>query len=253
MTRPPDRPVILITGAARRIGLAIARAFAIAGCDLVITYNTSRDHAQAAQASLADLGARVRLEHLNLDDPGLVEAFAARMAQSLDRLDGVVHNASIYALTPLSDVTPEDATRFFRINALAPLILSRGVAERLAESLLPGGGSIVALTDVHAMGRPRLHYTPYAMSKAALSEMVRSLARELAPRVRVNGVAPGVIAWPETGHDADPETQRSYLRRVPLARAGTPDDAAEVVRWLTLSATYITGEIIRLDGGRALA
>ena len=91
------------------------------------------------------------------------------------------------------------------------------------------------------------------MSKAAIVEMVRSLARELAPQVRVNGVAPGVVAFPESGPDADEKAQQAYLRRVPLGRSGTPEDAAEMVRWLALDATYVTGEVIRLDGGRWLA
>lgn len=253
MTRASDKPVILITGAARRIGFAIARAFAAAGCDLVITYHTSRDHAVAAQSTLTDLGARVQIEQLDLGDPHAVEAAGQRLERSLDRLDGLIHNASLYSPTPLSDVTGEEALALYRVNALAPLLLTKRLASRLSESSLPGAGSVVAMTDVHAMGRPRVGFSAYAMSKAALTEMVRSLARELAPRVRVNGVAPGVVAWPETGRDADPSAQAAYLRRVPLARAGTPDDAAETVRWLTLSAAYITGEIIRLDGGRALA
>ena len=93
-------------------------------------------------------------------------------------------------------------------------------------------------------------FVAYAMSKAALAEMVRSLARELAPRVRVNGVAPGVAAWPESGRESDVEAQQAYLKKVPLARAGTPEECAEVVRWLALEATYLTGEIVRFDGGR---
>jgi pteridine reductase len=113
---------------------------------------------------------------------------------------------------------------------------------------------MVAMCDIHALGEhglPRSHeYLAYAMSKAALAEMVRSLARELAPRVRVNAVAPGVAAWPESGRESDKAAQQAYLSKVPLARAGTPEECAEVVRWLALEATYLTGEIIRFDGGR---
>ena len=112
------------------------------------------------------------------------------------------------------------------------------------------------MCDIHALGEhgiPRSKdYTSYAMSKAALAEMVRSLARELAPRVRVNAVAPGVALWPESGPDADTAMHNSYLSKVPLARAGTPEECADVVRWLALEATYLTGEIIRIDGGRNL-
>jgi pteridine reductase len=109
------------------------------------------------------------------------------------------------------------------------------------------------MVDMHALGRPRMGMSAYAMSKAALVEMVRSLARELAPAVRVNGVAPGVVAWPESGYEADRAMQQRYLERVPMKRAGTPEDAAGAVRWLALEAPYVTGEIIRVDGGRWLA
>jgi pteridine reductase len=117
---------------------------------------------------------------------------------------------------------------------------------------MEGGGSIVAMCDIHAMGRPRKEYLAYSMSKAALAEMVQTLARELAPRVRVNGVAPGVVVFAESGADADPAMQKAYLSRVPLGRSGTPEDAARAVRWLAMEATYVTGEIVRLDGGRWL-
>ena len=133
------------------------------------------------------------------------------------------------------------------------MLLTKHLAAKLADSPLKGGGAVVALCDMHAMGRPRKDFSAYSMSKAALAEMVQSLARELAPKVRVNGVAPGVVAFPEAGHESDPEMQKAYLSRVPLQRAGTPEDAAEAVRWLALDATYVTGEIVRLDGGRWLA
>jgi pteridine reductase len=135
---------------------------------------------------------------------------------------------------------------------VAPLILTARLAPLLRESERPGGGSVVAMVDILAMGKPRRDFVAYSMSKAALAEMVRSSARDLAPHVRVNGVAPGVVAWPDAGAEATPEAQERYLRRVPLGRSGTPEEAAEVVRWLALDATYVTGEIIRVDGGRSI-
>ncbi len=117
---------------------------------------------------------------------------------------------------------------------------------------MKGGGAVVAMADIHAMGLPRPAFSAYAMSKAALVEMVRSLARELAPRVRVNGVAPGVVAWPEQGYESESGAQAAYLKRVPLARAGAPEEAAAAVAWLAMDATYVTGQILRLDGGRSL-
>ncbi len=249
----PSRPVVLITGGARRVGLASARAFARAGCDLIITYRESGDDAGAARDELSRLGASVRVERLDLGDLAAVEAWGGRMARELPRLDVLVHNASIYAPTPLGTLTGDDVMRFYRVNAAAPLLLSRHLSPRLAESPLAGGGAIVAMADMHVLGRPRKDFAAYAMAKAALVEMVRTLSRALAPRVRVNAVAPGVVAFPESGYESDAEAQREYVARVPLKRAGTPEDAAEAVRWLALDAHYITGEVVRVDGGRWLA
>jgi pteridine reductase len=236
-----------VTGGARRVGRAIALELARSGCQVTITY--SRSEAEA-QATAAELGAGARALKLELDDLGAVEEFAQRLSR--EPLDVLVHSAAIYSPTPLDAVSPQDSLRFFRVNALAPLLLSKQFAARLAESKLEGGGAIVAMADIHATGLPRKEFSAYAMSKAALVEMVRTLAVELAPRVRVNAVAPGVVAWPESGYESDEAAQREYLKRVPLARAGTARDAAEAVRWLALEARYVTGQVIRVDGGRSL-
>jgi pteridine reductase len=243
----------VVTGAAKRVGLAIARTFAQAGFDLVLTYRSSRERAHDAAAELRKLGGSVRLEALDLDRLGDVTTCGMRLAHELRRVDVLVHNASIYEPTPMGSLVAEDLLKNYRVNAAAPMLLTKQLAAKLAESPLKGGGAVVAMCDMHAMGRPRKDFSAYSMSKAALAETVQSLARELAPKVRVNGVAPGVVAFPETGHESDAEMQKEYLSRVPLKRAGTPEDAAEVVRWLALDATYVTGEIVRLDGGRWLA
>jgi pteridine reductase len=249
----PDRPLAIITGAARRVGLAIARELAAAGCDLVITYRTSRDEAHRAAEELRVTGASVRLEQVDLADLAAAETLTQRLATELPRIDILIHNASIYDATPLTSIDARDLLSHFTINAASHALLSARLAPRLAESPLPAGGAIVAMCDIHAMGRPRREFLAYSMSKAALAEMVYSLARELAPRVRVNGIAPGVVAFADHGPDADPKLQQAYLSRVPLKRSGTPEDAAKVVRWLALDAAYTTGEIVRVDGGRWLA
>ncbi|MBL9032981.1 MAG: SDR family oxidoreductase [Phycisphaerae bacterium] len=247
------RPVALVTGGVRRVGLAIARALARSGSDLILTFRTNADEARAAATEIERLGGRASVERLDLDDLGAVEAFGARLAADLPRFDVLVHNASVYAPTPLATLDAAAMLSHFRINAAAPLLLTRHLAPRLRESSRPGGGAVVAIADMHALGRPRLGHAAYSMSKAALVEMVRVLARELAPRVRVNAVAPGVVAFPDSGPESSAEFQERYLARVPLARAGTPGDAAEAVRWLALDAPYVTGEVIRVDGGRWLA
>lgn len=241
------RPRALVTGGARRVGLAIAEALGRSGCDVAITFRSS-DPSMALERIRA-AGVEASAHRLDLEDLGDLERFAREIGGA--GLDVLVHNASVYE----ADADPPDdsvALRAMRVNAAAPLLLSRLLADRLGASGLAGGGSIVAMCDVHAQGVPRAGYSAYSMSKAALAEMVRSLAVDLGPRVRVNGIAPGVVAWPESGADTDPEAQRAYLRRVPLARAGTPAEAAEAVRWLALEATYVTGQILHLDGGRSL-
>jgi pteridine reductase len=250
---PPGRPVVVITGGARRVGLAIANTMARAGCDLILTYNTSEAEAEQAAAVLRGFGVEVILEQADLSDTIEVERLGRRIASAARRVDVLSHNASVYEPTPLREVTAEIALRQYTVNALAPLLLTKNLFPLLSRSTLPGGGSVVAMADMHAMGRPRTDFSAYSMSKAALIEMIRCLARDMAPKVRVNGIAPGVVAFPESGHESTPELQAKYLSRVPLGRSGTPGDAAEVVRWLALEAHYITGEVVRVDGGRWLA
>lgn len=245
-----ERPLALVTGGSVRVGRAVCLSLARAGCDVALTFRSSAREAVATVEGVRSLGAEGACLLLDLDSPEGVKDFAASFAGERGRLDILVHNASTYEPSPLELVTGDGALGDYRVNALAPLLLSAGLTPLLRESGLKGGGSIVAMCDIHAMGRPRRGFVAYEMSKAALAAMVAALARELAPGVRVNGVAPGVVAFPESGPDADPEMQRRYLSRVPLARAGTPEEAAEAVRWLALEATYTTGQIVRLDGGR---
>lgn len=247
------RPAALITGAAKRVGRTIALHFARAGYDIIATYRSSADEAASLKREITALGTTCTLLPLDIADLDAVEAVGASLAAQLPRLDVLVHNASEYQPTPLREIDAAHALRFYTINALAPLLLTKSLAPLLEKSPHPAGGSVIAMADMHVLGRPRREFAAYAMSKAALVEMVRSLARELAPRIRVNAIAPGVIAWPDQGYESDTHTQQAYVARVPLARAGTPDDAANAVLWLARDATYITGEIIRIDGGRWLA
>lgn len=247
-----DRPVAIITGGVRRVGRATAEAFARAKYDLVLTYHTSDAAARQAADQLCQLGVAVHLVALDLNDLNEVAATAAQLRDDLPRIDVLVHNASVYGPTPIEDVSAADAMMYYRVNAAAPLILSKELAPKLAASDRPGGGAIVAMSDIHTIGRPRKAFSAYSMSKAALAEMVQSLARELAPSVRVNAVAPGVVAWPESGSESTLAEQTDYIKRVPMARSGTPEEAAEAVRWLAIDATYTTGQIIRVDGGRFL-
>ena len=240
------RPVAFVTGAARRIGAAIARALHDDGYDLALHHHASASEAETLAAELD--GARpgsVLLLAAELADletlPGLIDTTLARFG----RLDALVNNASAFFATPLATATPAQARTLFAVNALAPWQLAQAAAPHLAAAR----GAIVNLVDIHAE-RPLREHALYGASKAALVHLTQALALELAPKVRVNAIAPGAILWPEGGK---PESvQDAILARVPLARTGTPEEVAAAVRWLLREATYTTGQVLRLDGGRAL-
>lgn len=247
-----ERPVALVTGGAKRVGRAIAMELARAGCDLVVTYRSSDDEARTLADEAERHASSVRFDRLDLADADATDRYARTLRGKLGRLDVLVHNASVYEPSDLADVTGERAARDMRVHAISPLVLTSRLAPLLTTSALPGGGCVVCMCDIHAMGLPRKGFAPYAMSKAACVEMVRSLAIDLAPGARAVGIAPGVIAWPDGGYESDEAAQRAYLERVPLARAGTPEEAAGLVRYLALESTYITGQVVTLDGGRSL-
>lgn len=255
-----ERPLALVTGGALRVGRAVCLALARSGCDVHLTYRSSVDEADELCKTLGLIPQRkneapivATATRLELDDLAAVEAFAGSLSRGARGVDILVHNASVYGPSPLDMLDAEDALRHYRVNALAPLLLTRGLASRLSDSALRGGGSVVCMCDIHASERPRRNFVAYSMSKAALEQMVRTLALDLAPKVRVNAVAPGAVAFPESGYESDPGMQERYLRRVPMERVGTVDEAAEAVRWLALDATYTTGLVVRVDGGRWLA
>ena len=243
----------IVTGAARRVGRAVALELARHGWDLLLTHHTrgaeTLQTADDARAAAGESGRTidVRTEALDLSDLAAVERFGR--AHASHTADALVLSAASYTRTPFGSIDAATAEREMRINALAPLLLVQALAPALARSSLHGGGAVLAFGDIHAMGRPRRAFAPYLMSKSALHSMVEALALELAPTVRINGIAPGVVAWPD---DAPAEERASYESRIPLVRAGTPDDAARLVRSMIEDMPYVTGTVIRLDGGRWL-
>jgi pteridine reductase len=239
-------PVALVTGAARRIGAAIARRLHADGYDLALHYHASAADMRVLAAELessrpgsvlplqADLAAFDRL-------PELVAQAVGRFG----RLDGLVNNASAFFPTPMGTATPAQWDTLFAVNARAPFFLAQAAAPHLAAS----GGAIVNLADVYAL-QPRADLAVYAASKAALLGATRALAVALAPRVRVNAIAPGAILWPDA--DMDEDLQQALLAKTPLGRTGTPEEIAGVVAWLLRDAGYVTGQVLRVDGGRHL-
>lgn len=250
-----SRSVALITGGARRVGAAIASEFSCRGMDLIITYHTSGDEAHELERKIErEHGVRVATVRCDLADPDAAARACARAAEKAGRVDVLVHNASAYFPTPLDpELSWETVRDMYAVNAASPLLITAALAPMLTRSTMIGGGCVVAMGDIHAMGRPRKGFAAYGMSKAALTEMVRVLARELSPGARAVGIAPGVVDWPESGYESDATAQEAYLQRVPLRRAGTPQEAAALAAALALDHTYINGQVVRLDGGRWLA
>jgi pteridine reductase len=247
MTPRQDRPVALITGAARRVGAVIARTLHAAGYDLALHYRHSVDEARALAEELQASRARSVLPvQADLADPAAPASSIESVVAHYGRLDTLVNNASAFFPTPVGDATQAQWETLFASNARAPFFLSQAALPALREAR----GSIVNLVDIYAE-RPLADHPLYCMAKAALAAMTRSLALDLAPEIRVNGVAPGAVMWPNDGKPYD--DQQAMLARTPLKRAGTPEDVAATVLWLLRDAPFVTGQIIRVDGGRTLS
>ncbi len=240
-------PVALITGSARRIGAAIARHLHAAGYDLALHYRSSSAEMQALAAELesARRGSVLTLQ-ADLSEFDRLPELVAKAVGHFGRLDALVNNASAFRPTPIGTTTPQQWDELFASNARAPFFLAQAAAPHLKAS----HGAIVNLVDIYAE-KPLAGHTVYCMAKAALLMATKSLALELAPEVRVNAIAPGAILWPEQDHSDT--AKQTMLGRTPLARTGTPEEIAEAVRWLLQDATYTTGQVMRVDGGRTLA
>ncbi len=242
-----DRPVALITGAGRRVGAVIARTLHAAGYDLALHYRHSIDDARMLADELEQRrsGSTLLLQ-AELADISALPVMIEQLLAHYGRLDALVNNASAFYPTPLGTVTAQQWNELFASNAQAPFFLSQAAIPALREA----HGGIVNMIDIYAE-RPLADHPLYCMAKAALAAMTRSLALDLGPDIRVNGVAPGAVMWPSDGKPyAD---QQAMLARTPLQHAGTPDDVAGAVLWLLRDAPFVTGQIIRVDGGRTLS
>ena len=240
------KPVALVTGGAKRVGRAIVEKLAGEGFNVAFTYHGSDAAAAEMVTQFTDRGIDAVSIQVDLTDPDpATTEVAKRIATQFGRLDVLVNNASLYEPSGLSETSLGQLRRFQAIHVESPLLL----CQRLTPLLRAGdGGHVINMVDLLAE-RPWPQYLAYCTTKAALVNLTLGLARELSPQVTVNGIAPGVVEWPSGYPDSEKE---NYLKRVPLARAGTPEGVAALVHFLVTKGTYITGQIIRLDGGRSL-
>lgn len=246
MNQQAMAPVVLVTGGAKRVGAEIGRQLHAAGARLALHCRHSRDDADRLAAGFnalrADSALVLQADLLDGDSlPALVEAVVGHFG----RLDGLVNNASSFFPTAIGQIGEAAWVDLIGSNLKAPLFLSQAAASWLQES----GGAIVNIIDIHAE-RPLKGYPLYCAAKAGLLGLTRALALELAPRVRVNGVAPGPIEWPDDGQLA-PAERDAIVAHTLLGRTGTPSDIARTVRFLLFDAPYITGQIVSVDGGRS--
>ncbi|PTU63712.1 pteridine reductase [Chromobacterium sp. Panama] len=243
-----EQRVALISGAARRVGAGIARHLHARGLRVVLHYRGSRGEAEALAAELnAARPDSARLLQGDLLDTAALPALAARAVAAFGRLDGLVNNASSFFPTEVGRIDEAAWHDLMGSNLKAPLFLSQALAPELAKRR----GAIVGIADIH-VERPMARHVVYNLAKAGHAQLIRSLAIELAPAVRVNGVSPGVNLWPEDDASFDAAERAEIEASIPLRRTGVPEDIARAVAFLLLDAGYVTGQILAVDGGRSV-
>lgn len=245
-TDPFSERVVLVTGAAKRVGAALARGFHAQGARVAIHFHRSFDAAQSLHDSLnaqrADSAILVQADLL--DFAALPNVVATTIAK-LGRLDVLINNASTFYPTPLGSISLEQWDDLIGTNLKAPLFLSQAAAPHLRKQ----SGLILNLIDIHGQ-RPLPSHPVYSTAKAGLAMLTRSLARELGPEVRVNGIAPGPILWPEGGMDES--LKNEIVSKTLLKRSGSPDDIVKAALFFAIDAPFVTGQILAVDGGRSV-
>ena len=244
-----DAPVALITGAAKRVGAAITEQLHALGWRVLV-------HCHHSEADAESLCQRLNAQRLdsahyfvaNLADANAITTLAEKAQTHWGRLDALVNNASSFYPTPFISASQNDWDLLFASNARAPYFLSQALRPALAAR---GAGAIVNIIDIHA-AYPLQNHSLYCMAKAANAAMTRALAKELAPAIRVNGVSPGAIAWPEGSGEMSEAMKADILRSVPMGRVGGVEAVAEAVVFLITGTSYINGQIIAVDGGRTV-
>ena len=236
--------VVLVTGAARRVGRAIALRMAGSGCHVAIHYNTSPEEASEAVDHCRAAGARAEAFDADLTDLDASADLVQRVLRHFGRLDVLVNNAAAFTAMAIDQFSAVEWERTLRINLTAPMVLAHAARGALRQSR----GRIINLCDV-STSRPWPDHLAYMVSKGGLDTLTKVLARALAPEVNVVGIAPGVAVWPEHYDEA---TRARLTKRIPLGRAGTPEDIAAAVHFVLADGDYLTGAILPIDGGRHL-
>jgi len=236
----------LVTGAAKRIGAVVATTLHEAGANVVIHYHRSAAEAEQLAAELNGRRASSAFTApADVRDVAELQRMAKQVLERTGRLDVLVNNASNFYPTPLGTVTEENWYDLMGSNLKAPLFLSQA----MLPALRTANGVIINIVDVHSQ-RPLRDHVVYGAAKAGLAMLTRSLAKDLGPHVRVNGVSPGAIIWPEEG--MSDHLRAAIIRQTALKRSGTPEDIAAAVLFLVRDAPYVTGQIIAVDGGRSV-
>jgi len=237
---------VLITGGAKRLGAAIGRRLHAAGANVVVHYHQSRPAADALVAEFEALRAGSALAvRADLHDVARLPDLAQAALAHFGRLDVLVNNASTFYPTPVGSITLQQFDDLIGTNLRAPLFLSQAATPALRESR----GLIINMVDIHGR-RPLKAHPVYSSAKAGLIMLTKSLARELGPEIRVNGIAPGPVLWPE--RDLDAALKEEIVARTALKRSGSPDDIASAALFFAAEAPYVTGQVIAVDGGRSL-
>jgi pteridine reductase len=237
---------VLITGGAKRIGARIARTLHAEEMNLIIHFNTSSDDANKLCSELNSIRNNSAIAiGSNLTNQTEVESLITKVIETTGQLDVLINNASTFYPTPIEDITLDDWDNLMGTNLKAPLFLCKHAAPHIKESK----GCIINMVDIHA-SKPLKNHSIYGSAKSGLVMLTRSLAKDLAPEVRVNGIAPGMILWPE--NEPSEEIKQKVIDQIPLKRSGEPNDIAQTVLFLIAHADYITGQIIAVDGGRGI-
>lgn len=237
--------VIFITGAAKRIGRAIAEDLGSSGARLIVHYHSSKKEAESLKRDLEKKGCEISLLQANLRNFQEVQDLVNKSLACYGHIDVLIHNASTFYPTPLAEVSEENWQDLMDVNAKAPFFLSQSIGQKMKQR---GQGKIISLSDWSHL-RPDANYIPYAASKAALSSLTQGLAKSLAPQVQANTLLLGPIMWPE---DLDQKIKDHVIQKTPLARSGTAQELTAAIRFFIEGGDFCTGSQLHLDGGRQI-